>query len=746
MTSTTLSSKGRFKNLLFGMFRKNIPTAIYLFVVLFIAFPLQTFMNTARVKNMMVENVINSYGSNELMMGLYTDGSLVFVVTLMLLATFAIGLVQSSYLHSKRAVDLYHSLPITRTELMSANVITAFTSVMLPFLLNYIINLGVVLYRNSILGVLAQPLLPYEVFWDIAGWCVTVFTILSVVMLVSTQVGSVFENMVFSAELLAVPLVVIMINELLCEQFLLGYMSRLNYKYVAASSPASLMVGFYAERTDNEAAHFFSFVILAWLIFGALIYAAALVLYRRRRSELAESTGCKGILGNLLTVFAVYIGGIGVGSLLYITLNLSGEGTYIAWVMVGAVLVFVLVEMILNRGFAGMKKSLPLGAVSCVCVFAAVFAITSGGLGYENRVPAADKVTSVSFDYRGWYDYVTELDAASKRTYTAYPEDKNDVTYSYEKVQTSELKTPEAIELVRQIHLSTIADMRTASTENSSYYRRNGNVIQYNMGKHKLTRRYDGYSDETLALMLQLCELPELQENTNPILRLRSETVEGIGLYDSFGFKKYEMDISRDMGTLLEAMKLDARANGTRDFTANSPVLCYLYIDTGGERGNNRNLEENLILNFSVPVFASSTNTISALNAMGKGDILLPSDISEITEIGFGEYADFYSDNMRVTVVNNYYEKDPQSYDYMIQGAGEAKEILDNAVRFSAGRENYGDANEYTYFTLFKGEEMGITVMVAPENLPESIKDMFPELMERARMAKIVRAEKTFIR
>ncbi|MEG0754034.1 MAG: hypothetical protein RR461_09390, partial [Angelakisella sp.] len=539
--------------------KKNVPTAIYLFAIMFFFFPLQMLLDTIRVADRMKDTI--GWYPRGLEMGIYTDVSIACVTGILLVSAAIIGLVQSTYLHQKRAVDLYHSLPVTRTQLMSANVLTGFLTVMVPFLVNYILNFCVLLYRNNLLGSEAQPISGMLVFWDIFGWLVSVFAILSVVMLVSTQVGSIFENFVFSCEILAAPMIIISINELLCEVFLIGYSSSMNYKTILSSSPIGVMIGFYTENMEKNPGDspFFIFAILVWLLLGIAIFFGALALYRRRKSEIAECPGCKGMLGALLTAVAVYIGGIGIGSLLHATIDGGNENTFLACTFIGAVLVFVLVEAVLNRGFSGIRKTLPFGAVCCIFVLAATFAITSGGFGYETRTPAIDKVDTVSFDYRGWCEYVTELDASTKVNYgEKYGEPVP--RYSYSSLSQVVLKAPESIELVKQIHLSMVEDAR--NNKDNGYYR--SRVVQYKLQNGKtMLRRYNSYGEETIKLMQQLGELPEFQQQTNPLLRVKPEWVKGMSLNDSLGFEQNVITQNSEIKAILDALRKDAEANGT---------------------------------------------------------------------------------------------------------------------------------------------------------------------------------------
>lgn len=113
MTTTTLSSKSRFRSLLKGMLRRNRASAIYLFVAIFFFFPLQYILEIQR----QLED-LSRYGSaSNWLYGpsqVYTSISLIAMVFILTTAPLVLTLAQVSYLHNRRSVDLYHSLPLTR--------------------------------------------------------------------------------------------------------------------------------------------------------------------------------------------------------------------------------------------------------------------------------------------------------------------------------------------------------------------------------------------------------------------------------------------------------------------------------------------------------------------------------------------------------------------------------------------------------------------------------------------------------
>lgn len=720
MTTTTLSSKGRFKNLLAEMLKKNFSIAAYLTVILFLVFPMQMLLETNRLSKMML-NSGSAWQDLVGTSGLYTSFSIFVVAFTLMLGAMVVALMQCSYLHGKRAVDLYHSLPVTRFQLMSAGMVSSFLTVIVPFLINYIIDIAISAYRVSIMGGLDRcGLPPLEILIDLLGWSVTVFGIMAVVYFVATQVGSVFENFVFSGELLVAPIVIMFLNMLLFENYLTGYVSKFNIKLFSALSPLGLMVG----RIAGNGEFYYTGAILVWALVSGVIFYGTLQMYRRRRSELAETSGCRGLLGVLFTLIAVYVVAPVIGAMLFSSWS-DDSVFYVLGVFIGAVLTFLLVEAVLNRGFAGLRRRLPIGAGICAVVVAFSVIVTNGGLGYEDRIPGADIVRSVTITQRGWYSYVGQVDPD-----TILEQGDPDTTryYTYNDV---ELTSPQAIEAVREIHRNAIDSQRRTNEGEDSHY---GNIrLSYITTMGDMNRRYYTIDSQTKEALTRLFELPEYQQATNPLLRVSPETVKTITLYDELGFQVGTVSGGDRINELLAALRRDAERNGTSNFTAGDRVECYLSLETilpyNIKNFSDADREKNYVEGFSLPVFADYSDTMAVLERQYP-QTLVPSDLSEITGLAverkYGE--DYFVSNLNKGMF--YYDmRSGYMGEYFVTHMDYIRAVAENQVNFSFMENNSRNYENMIYCTFIKGEEQGVTVMMPKEKLPPQAQEDMYEIM-----------------
>ena len=395
----TSSSKKTFKNLLKSLLLKNISTCIYLFLAVFFFFTLQYM-----IYSFSAEKITGALIGRA---NIYTTSSLFIVAAIWLAGVFAISLSQISYMHSRRAVDLFHSLPLTRSALMTANALTAFFTITIPMAANYLIVLlwGAIKhfqFKFSGLGKAVANLnySPLEIVLDFLGWSASALMIIAVIMLIATQVGSIFDNLIFSAEILLTVPVLSLINNGLFELYLYGYGKVYDFTSSALFSPPLMMVGRYISNGD-AIFPWYNWIIPIYLLCAVLILFFAAKLYGMRHSEMAESSNISPFPSFIFKSIAIYVGSALIGLLFDNIFDFSGDNFgFIIGVFVGALLVWALLEAILVRGFRGILKSFKLGAALTVVMTVLAVMLVNGGLGYEKRIPSVDKVEDITINYR----------------------------------------------------------------------------------------------------------------------------------------------------------------------------------------------------------------------------------------------------------------------------------------------------------------------------------------------------------
>ena len=577
-TATSYSSPKRCLNLYGGLLRRGRGLLFLVFVLEFIFSTVQywIYLSNTVMKEGAGQGIYFFAGQSQL----HTGVMAVCFTGILLVAPLVVGLIQMSYMHSRKAVDVYHSLPVTRPQLLLTNLAAAFTIVMAPTAVNYLL-MGVTAAITSGRGAVFDPL---GILAEFAGWAVYVLAVLAVVAFVAVLVGTIFDNLIFSMELLAAPAFTVFTVLCVFSLMLAGFtMNNVNYYVVASISPISLWVVRMAmpwslaaagERVSDDFAQAVSITnlgVVIWLVLAAVLIAAACLLYRRRPTETAEQSTSRGPLALVgKALFMLLCGPIG-STLLCTILNLTSPLAYLTWTVVLAAVAYVVAEAVLLRGFRGFQRGLVSGGVLLVIAVAFGAVILTGGFGYQDRVPALEEVESVSIDYRGRY-HLPMADASTKTPNQMSEEERQaaiaDGTYYpyyYDLVNTVTLIQPESIQAVEEIHQMILRQQGGGrdtwdvnSSTGSERYGYVGLQITYHLqGGGVLRRQYSGIPGDAIEALARLENLEEFKTETHPIFTAQAADFSSVTIQGITG--EAAITDSTQIARLIDALAADYR-------------------------------------------------------------------------------------------------------------------------------------------------------------------------------------------
>ena len=143
-TATSSPDKRPMRALLRRLLRRNLPSMVYLGAAIFFFLTLPYLIEAFRDIPHLDDGVLRGFTGSSFatQARIYTDFSLITFYLLMMAAPVVLTLTQVSWLHSRRAVDLYHSLPVGRPALLLSHAGAAFFTIALPAALNYLVILG----------------------------------------------------------------------------------------------------------------------------------------------------------------------------------------------------------------------------------------------------------------------------------------------------------------------------------------------------------------------------------------------------------------------------------------------------------------------------------------------------------------------------------------------------------------------------------------------------------------------------
>lgn len=560
---TATSSPDRFGSLLRGLLKKNIPNMVYLALIGFIGIPLPYLLAMFRrweEKGQWVYENISTADRG----GLYVGIAVGTVCLLWLAGSFILALSGVGYMHNRRAVDLYHSLPVTRGQLLLGHVLANFLTVALPMTANTLLTAALAGIRHGMtpdraafhLGAIAL---------DLLGWYVTAFAIIVMVYLAATQVGSTFDTFLFSGVFLAALPVLCLTHTVMCQSYLAGWNYDMKWQIFCVLTPVLTMIGSYT--TYGE-----------WLYAAMAIWLAA--------------------------------------------------GVLLLWIAVFALAVYFFVELILGRGFKGMKRgSIMMGAAMAAVTVLYAGILFTGGLGFEKRVPAAERLASVTLDYRGRYNNVYLNEAERQHSYEG---ENHAIYYSYDSIGDVTLRGPEALKAATALHrLLTESDQNGVSGENHM-----GRIeLEYTFNDGRVMKRvYHAYGgDALLAAYAALEDTPEFQSRTNPLYYWVAEEspYREIDLCDATGFHKTALtETDYDTAALVAALRLDMLAEKAMDYyDQERRTVCYLYLESElDEKYSHQPAEKDFYSSFTVPVGESYTHTLELLREWGLEGYLIPAE------------------------------------------------------------------------------------------------------------------------
>ncbi|MBO4733461.1 MAG: hypothetical protein J5662_03195 [Clostridia bacterium] len=300
--------------------------------------------------------------------------------------------VNFSYLYKKSSSDVFHALPLTRSSLLISRAAACFTGLLIPLTIGYTALVCLTVpYPTYAIGTIAQIASAYLV----NVLMMAAFSAFSLIFIVCA--GSGFDLAVsffgFNVAVLAVGGII----DSLCESYLSGY-SMQSELFLRTLSP----IYYLAERSVMFANNDYALSESVGLIFDIIKYTVVFaiispLLYRFRKAERGEQAYAYKFIYVICGVLAGICGGYALSEIFIFAVG-QKEYSVIGFVafVAGALITTVVYGAVTDRGFKGFKRSMIIGGGSAVVYGIIAVIIVSGAFGFENRIPAADKVTAAT--------------------------------------------------------------------------------------------------------------------------------------------------------------------------------------------------------------------------------------------------------------------------------------------------------------------------------------------------------------
>ncbi|CAH1215589.1 hypothetical protein PAECIP111892_04133 [Paenibacillus auburnensis] len=436
---------------------------IYTLALLF-ALPLQMFMNgDPNAKPQTVQNLFFVGGEIQML----------FAVTV----PVAAGLFLFRYLQAKMPSDLWHSLPLRREHLLVSHTVSGLILLMVP------------IWLTGAIAAMVQPLDSNMYIYtgsDVLEWCLTLSVLTLFLFIFSMFIGICTGQTVLQGAviyiLLLLPVVLLqLINEHL-GMYLYGYPRWFGIRaHIEVWSPILHMV--YVNTNAFSAGDLWMYSALS-----VLLFALSVLLYRRRHGEKAGQAIAFTYFNPLFKAGVMFCAML-ISGTYFAQLKQQQLGWTIAGNLAGALIGYIAAEMIIRKTWQILTRRVPLEFAGYALLLGLLLYIPVSGIsGYENRVPALEKIEAVyaGSDYAANDAYWNTNNPNTSKE-DPFTEDRN------------------YIEAVRKLHLA-VAAARPEAPANYSYSDYRQFYLSYRLENGRIVQRSymipsAGFEPELKAVM-----------------------------------------------------------------------------------------------------------------------------------------------------------------------------------------------------------------------------------------------------
>lgn len=511
MRTVSLNNHGDMRHglrlMLFDL-RRHIGLGSIFAALMFLAMPFAVSIGIQTMNlNSSMFNESRDYLSNpNVMMPLVYFGYAMLIL-LSILAVIIIPAILFKYMDNKRSVDLYHSIPVSRTSLFFSHYFSGLLLVLIPTLFAFLCTILARFIFNAPgidLAWLSKSMLTLMLM-QTASYTFSVF--------IAVNTGTVFDMVLSLLVLNGIWPALYFTFQLFGLCFLHGFASRPTMEAALLFSPIPRLVASFAPSL---------FGCLWWGGLTILMLIGSLVLYRHRKSECAGQPFAYGLLGAVIRYGLSFLAGALFGLLLW-ALTSHLFFLFVGF-FIGMALCFVIVVAITNRGFKhffSLLKGIPVLIAVFVIFF---FAFYTGGFGYETRVPEASHVESVELELSG----ATGVSFAGSTAYRS-KECKELITQIHQEIVTEYQKNKSSVKPFAVFGYDPDSDVQYLYYPVSITYRLSSGG--------ELSREYSSIreTDALNSLLLQLAECEEFRPVAFHLEQLKSNTFTevNINLYNA---------------------------------------------------------------------------------------------------------------------------------------------------------------------------------------------------------------------
>lgn len=508
-----MTSKSLFFKLMKEDIRRRLWTVILASVVFFFALPvacsllLQYCMSRSNRGVYSVEKLCE-IATNRI--AAYLADTNVLLMAIVLVGAVICGISGYAYLHSKKQVDFYHSLPIRRETLFLIHFVDGILIYAVPYLAGLLLVWGIC----ALSGVTSWNLILaglYGFLLHLVGYLMVYLTTILAVMLTGKLLITLFGVVV----LLGYAPVWYLLLRTYCGVFLTTMYGHGSEEILSVrfGSPVLMYLQLVMDETSGQV---FSWNWLWSVLVIAVLLFVCLLLYRRRQSEKAGSAMAFSVTEPVVRILLAVPAGLVFALVLISILSDVGIPQMVLWICFGAVVGALLTHGVAESLYRNdIKRCLShplclLGECAAACLIALGFFFD--WMGYDSYLPEREKLQSmaVSGDFDG---VLTE-----KMSY--FTEDGCYLSKTSYVLDTMELTDYDAAYELAKLCVAQAEKERLAAYQESQYQHTYSVVLRYRLKNgREVTRSYHVAVSECEDLLAELYRNIEYKQSIFSVYR-----------------------------------------------------------------------------------------------------------------------------------------------------------------------------------------------------------------------------------
>lgn len=512
MTQTTLfSDKQLFVSLYKSALRRMKGMFLIYTLLCFITYPMPYVMEAidAARRNAFGYSYYGFIGIPEI----YTDISALLYFAVVIAGAVLISVYCNSFMHNRRAVDVFHALPVKRSTLLLAN----FAAVATILVTTQFICYGIVAIADV---TIVKNILLRDIFAEFLRVMLLTLLIAVIAFFCSVCCNASLDSVVFSGAFMAIVPAYAFLFYAVMSIFVFGYDSDAPLQSVKFSPAVMMYQTFMSEDVSQGI-----LLNICYIVFAVALMALSCRLYTRRKSEAAQSASTKNFLYQFIILATSTGGGVLFGIFYNEIFGYYNSGI-IGLILVSCVFsaaIYLVFNGVMSRNARPTKRGLMGLAASLAIVVAFLVCADNGFFGYETYIPATEDIKSAKINYSGDYGSVTTLHTNENGAYWTGTNDEGAI-----------FTDPDEIDMVKDVH-GTIVKYIDNYEGVDLFYRRVKISYELKNGRTVTRRYYGSVPVEIMSKLVALEDLDSFKKQMYPVFYADVSLVKNFEIKDGLG-------------------------------------------------------------------------------------------------------------------------------------------------------------------------------------------------------------------